>query len=76
MTLSAYRSAVTIITGMDLTAILQSIDEEIVRLEKIRALLTDHTAPLKPTRKRNTMSAEGRARIAAAQKKGWANTKR
>jgi hypothetical protein len=40
---------------MDLTAIVQSIDEEIVRLEKIRALLTDHAAPLK----RTARSAEG-----------------
>jgi NAD(P)-dependent dehydrogenase (short-subunit alcohol dehydrogenase family) len=36
------------------------------------------TAPLKgePTRKRSTMSAEGRARIAAAQRKRWAKAQR
>jgi hypothetical protein len=64
---------------MDLDAIVQTIDEEIDRLQRLRALLTDHTAPLKrgmPTRKRGTMSAEGRARIAAAQKKRWAKAKR
>jgi hypothetical protein len=65
---------------MDLDAIVQDIDAEISRLEKARALLTGHTAPLKrgfaptPT-KRRTMSAEGRARIAVAQKKRWANQK-
>jgi hypothetical protein len=64
-----------IITDMDLDAIVQDIDAEISRLEKVRALLTGHTTPLKrgmPPKKRSTMSAEGRAIIAAAQKKRWA----
>jgi hypothetical protein len=64
---------------MNLDAIVQSIDAEISRLEKARALLTGHTAPLKrgmPDRKRSTMSAEGRARVAAAQKKRWAKAKK
>ena len=67
---------------MDLKAIVQTIDEEIERLSKARALLTDHSAPLKrglphaaPARKRGTMSAEGRARVAAAQRKRWAKAK-
>jgi hypothetical protein len=67
-----------IIAGMDLEAIVQDIDAEVRRLEKIRALLTGHTAPLKrgmPDRKRKPMSAEGRARVAAAQRKRWANQK-
>jgi hypothetical protein len=59
---------------MDIEAIVQDIDAEISRLEKARALLTDHTAPLKRG-KRSTMSAEGRARIAAVQKKRWAKKK-
>jgi hypothetical protein len=54
---------------MDLDAIVQSIDAEISRLEKARALLTDHIAPLK--RGRRMMSAEGRARIVEAQRKRW-----
>jgi hypothetical protein len=57
----------------------QDIDAEISRLEKVRALLSGHTAPLKrgmPPEKSSTMSAEGRARIAAAQKKRWAKAKR
>jgi hypothetical protein len=66
--------------AMDITALVQDIDDEISRLEKVRALLTDHTAPLKrggpAAKKRWTMSAEGRARIAAAQKKRWAKVKR
>jgi hypothetical protein len=57
---------------MDLAAIIEEIDAEISRLERARALLTDHTAPLK----RSTMSAEGRERIAAAQRKRWAEAKR
>ena len=63
---------------MDLEAIVQNIDAEIARLEKARALLTGHTAPLKghkPSRKRKPMSAEGRARSVAAQKKRWAKKK-
>ena len=60
--------------AMDLDAIAQNIDAEISRLKKVRALLTGHTAPLKRG-KRSTMSAEGRARIAAAQRKRWAKKK-
>jgi hypothetical protein len=62
---------------MDLDAILQHIDEEIHRLQRVRALLTDQTAPLKrgfPPRRRK-VSAEARARMAAAQKTRWAKTK-
>jgi hypothetical protein len=65
-----------IITGMNLTAFIEDIDAEISRLEKARALLTDHPAPLKRAgRKRKPMSAEGRTRFAAAQKKRWAKNK-
>jgi len=64
---------------MNTDEIMQAIDAEISRLEKVRALLAGHTAPLKrgtPTRKRSTMSAEGRERIAAAQRKRWAAKKK
>jgi hypothetical protein len=68
---------------MDLEAILQTIDEEIERLSKARALLTGNVAPLRrglshaaPARKRRTMSADGRARIAAAQRARWAKARR
>jgi hypothetical protein len=63
---------------MNTDEIVQNIEAEISRLEKVRALLIGHTPPLKrglPPRKRSTMSAEGRARIAAAQRKRWAEAK-
>ena len=79
-------TGMTIIIAMDRDAIVQAIDEEIERLGKARALLTGHTAPLERglprttqpvgARKRWKMSAEGRARIAAAQWKRWAKPKR
>jgi hypothetical protein len=74
---------------MDTTEIIQTINAEIARLEKARALLNGHigapakrggpvssklTAVLKPGRRK--MSAEGRARIVAAQKARWAKAKR
>ena len=64
---------------MDTKALVAAIDQEIENLQKARSLLTDHTAPLKrgrPPAKKSTMSAEGRARIAAAQKARWAKLKR
>jgi len=73
---------------MDTTEIIQTIDAEIARLEQARALLNGHTAPAKRGRPlgskpvatskplRRKLSAEGRARIAAAQKARWAKTKK
>jgi hypothetical protein len=55
---------------MDHKAILQTIDEEIDRLSKARALLTGNAAP---TQKRSKMSAEGR--VAAAQRARWAKAR-
>ena len=73
---------------MDTTEVIQSIDAEIARLEKARELLSGHVnTPAKRGRvsskpiatpkplKRRKMSAEGRARIAAAQKARWAKAK-
>jgi hypothetical protein len=74
---------------MGRTEIIQTIDAEIARLEKARALLKGHisaptkrgrplgsTVTTKTTAKpRRKMSAEGRARIAAAQKARWAKSK-
>jgi hypothetical protein len=60
--------------------ILASIDSEISVLKEARALLTGtskgaHRAT-KPAKKRKfTMSAEGREKIAAAQRKRWAKQK-
>ena len=53
-------------------AVAQTIDAEINRLQQARALLTDQTVPLKrdvpSSSGRRKVSAEGRARMAAAQK--------
>jgi hypothetical protein len=46
---------------MDLDLILQNLDEEIDRLQRVRALLTGQTAPLKV----RNVSEESRARMAA-----------
>jgi hypothetical protein len=72
---------------MDTTEIIQTIDAEIARLEKARTLLNGNTSPAKRGRPsgstltatakpRRKMSAEGRARIAAAQKARWAKAKK
>ena len=74
---------------MDTSEIIQTIDAEIARLEKARALLNGHVStPAKRGRRatakaviaagkpRRKMSAEGRARIAAAQKARWAKAKK
>lgn len=64
---------------MNIDAVVQSIDEEIDRLSKVRSLLSGHIAPLNrglPAPKRGTMSPEGRARVAAAQRARWAKVKR
>jgi hypothetical protein len=71
----ARRARCVYIGAMNTDEIMQTIDAEISRLEKVRALLTGHTAPLKRG-KRSKMSAEGRARIAAAQRKRWAAKKK
>jgi len=65
---------------METRDILAAIDEEIRRLEQVRALLGGKeprsmtkigTSP----RRRGKLSAEARARIAAAQKARWAKQK-
>jgi hypothetical protein len=65
---------------MNTNEIIEAIDAEIQRLQEAKALL-DGAAPssrkpmaAKPGKR--TMSAEGRARIAAAQKARWARAKR
>jgi hypothetical protein len=64
---------------MDIKGIVEAIDAEILRLQQAKALLTTDTAASKrgsPPAIKRTMSAEGRARIVAAQKARWAKTKR
>jgi hypothetical protein len=71
--------------AVNISSVVAQIDQEISRLQQVRALLTQNSvaprrgrprvsAAATPT-KRHTMSAEGRARIAAAQKKRWAKQK-
>ncbi len=64
---------------MDAAGILQAIDAEIDRLQRARALLTDHPVPLErglPTTGRRKVRAESRARMAAAQKARWAKVRK
>ena len=58
---------------MNTSELIAGIDEELSILREARALLTGDGAN-RPT-KRRKMSAAGRARIAAAQKKRWAKQK-
>jgi hypothetical protein len=70
---------------MALSEILASIDAEIAQLQQARILLGG-TVPskkragrpkkAKPAKKKSTMSAEGRKRIADAQRKRWALKKK
>lgn len=64
---------------MDTTELLSSIDSEIARLREARALLAGRDGHVRRGRipgKKRTMSAEARARIAAAQRKRWAAQKK
>jgi phage gpG-like protein len=62
--------------------IIAAIDEEITRLEKVRALLRDTTGAkfltnsVSTSRKKRNLSAEARKRIADAQKRRWAKQKK
>jgi len=62
--------------------LIAAVDEEISRLEKVRSLLEStggsRIAPASfgnRPRKKRVLSAEARARIAAAQKRRWAKQK-
>jgi hypothetical protein len=64
---------------MKTVEIVAALDEEIDRLERARSLLKrglPHGDGVAPARKRRTMSPEGRARVAAAQRARWAKVKR
>ena len=66
---------------MNTTELLSAIDSEIATLRQARALLAGdgYSTPRMasgPKKKRHTMSAEGRARIAAAQRARWAMQKK
>jgi hypothetical protein len=75
---------------VSLQSIISEIDAEIARLEQAKQLLTGITTkrgpgrprlntiptPAPKKRARRTLSAAGRARIAAAQKARWANLRK
>jgi hypothetical protein len=64
---------------MNVNEILSSIDSEIARLEQVRALLAGqvgYSAGKGRATKKRTLSAEARAKIAAAQRKRWAAQKK
>ncbi len=66
---------------METSAMIVSIDEELQRLRQARELLAgtgNGSGAGRGTKKkrRHTMSAEGRARIAAAQRARWAKQKK
>jgi hypothetical protein len=62
---------------MDTAQLVSEIDSEIARLQQARTLLAglDSATHPKLPRKKRTLSAEARARIAAAQKRRWAKQK-
>jgi len=76
---------------LDTASIIQEIDSEILRLEQVKAILSGTAVKRSPGRPKRlqsvikpvavepikrVMSAEGKARIAAAQKLRWAKSKR
>jgi hypothetical protein len=64
---------------MNIPELLSAIDSELARLREVRALLgKDAPFPFRATHgeKKRHMSADARARIAAAQRKRWAKQKR
>ncbi|HEU5401805.1 MAG TPA: hypothetical protein VFU86_10640 [Terriglobales bacterium] len=69
---------------MQINEIIASIDEELARLNQVKALLGEKRNGVTALSgsvpdgqpKSRTMSAEGRARIAEAQRKRWAKQKR
>jgi outer membrane PBP1 activator LpoA protein len=65
------------LSDMDTAQLISEIDSEISRLQQARALLAgNHTVNrAKPHRSKRILSADARARIAAAQRKRWAKQK-
>jgi hypothetical protein len=68
---------------MSIQSILAEIDAEIKRLREVRALLSsdrkvgkDGPFPIRAARKKRKLSAEGRQKIAEAQRKRWVAQKK
>ena len=73
-----YFSSVVELRSMDTARLLEEVKLEIERLQKVVGLLEGSATPSKRKGKgtRKPMSAEARAKIAAAQKKRWAKQKK
>jgi hypothetical protein len=63
---------------MQISEIIAALDSEILRLQQVKAILSGSTAVTKTpaTPKKHHLSAEARAKIAAAQKARWAKAKK
>jgi hypothetical protein len=63
---------------MQINEIIAALDSEIVRLQQVKALLSGSitTGHASSAPKKHHLSAEARAKIAAAQKKRWAKAKK
>jgi len=61
---------------MSLKGIVAEMDAEIARLQRVRKILSGLEISGDKAKKKTTRSAEGRDRIAVAQKKRWAKVKR
>ena len=74
------RQSCATLVRMNANELVTAIDSEIATLQQVRALLTgqggtgSHRAD--SPRKRRSLSADARARIAAAQRRRWAKQKR
>jgi hypothetical protein len=77
-----YKATLTRRSEVDIQTIIGQIDAEIAKLQKVRSVLAGGTGPVKEAKapkklgKRRGLSAEGRAKIAAAQKARWAKLKK
>lgn len=60
---------------MSVVNIITELDQQIAILEKAKQVLSGDRKPLPFVVKRRTVSAEGRRRMAAAQKARWARIK-
>ena len=61
---------------MSIAGLLAGVDEEIARLQQVRALLAGGGVGVGNAKKKRNMSAEARKRIGDAQRKRWAAQKK
>jgi len=61
---------------MNLSEVITAIDAEISRLQQARTLLSENSAGSGTRNRKRSLSAEARAKIAAAQRKRWAKQKK